>query len=99
MLWSETRLAIPALRAAAWQTTPSARFVIGLIGFSPGKADLWPCDPPPVAQQLQQLRREHRMRGSAAVAMLDTQQHALVVDVRHFNEMISERAGRRRRRR
>ena len=36
---------------------------------------------PPGAQQLQQLRREHRMPVLAALALLDADQHALGVDV------------------
>jgi hypothetical protein len=48
------------------------------------KPALRPPDPPPVAQKLQQLGRKHRMSGFAALAILDPQQHALAVDVRHL---------------
>ena len=36
---------------------------------------------PPVAQQLEQLRRQHRVAVLAALALLDPDQHALAVDV------------------
>ena len=49
----------------------------------PGKQPaLRPRDAPPVAQKLQQLRREHRVTILAALAVLDAQHHALAVDVR-----------------
>ena len=37
--------------------------------------------PPPGAQQLEQLRREHRVAILAAFALLDADHHALAVDV------------------
>ena len=37
--------------------------------------------PPPGAQQLKQLRRQHGIAVLAALALLDPQQHALGVDV------------------
>src|SRR5277367_3030638 len=45
---------------------------------------LWLCDAPPVAQKLQQHRRQHRVSILAAFALLDAQQHALAVDVGHL---------------
>jgi hypothetical protein len=38
---------------------------------------LGPLDPPPVTQQLEQLWGEHREAVLAALALLDTQKHAL----------------------
>jgi hypothetical protein len=46
--------------------------------------DLGPCDPPPVTQQFQQLWGEHRKAILAPLALLDPQQHALGVDIRHL---------------
>ena len=43
--------------------------------------DLGPCDPPPVAQELEQLRREHGKAILAPLDLLDPQQHALAVNV------------------
>jgi hypothetical protein len=40
-----------------------------------------PLDPPPVTQQLEQLWGEHREAVLAALALLDTQKHALGVDI------------------
>ena len=40
-----------------------------------------PGDPVPVAQQVQKLRRQHREAILAPLALLDTQQHALAVDI------------------
>ena len=40
-----------------------------------------PALPPPVAQQFEQLRRQHGVAIFAALAALDPQQHALAVDV------------------
>jgi hypothetical protein len=41
-------------------------------------------DLPPVAQQLQKLRRQHGKTVLAALALLDPQYHALGVDVAHL---------------
>ena len=41
----------------------------------------WARHPPPIAQQLQQLRREHDKAILLPFALLDAQQHALVIDV------------------
>src|SRR3954470_344579 len=43
--------------------------------------DLGPGDPPPVPQQLEQLRREHRKAIPASLALLDPEQHAPGIDV------------------
>jgi len=51
----------------------------------PGKQpDSLPRDAPPVAQKLQQLRREHRVTVLAALALLDAEHHALAVNIRNF---------------
>src|SRR5271168_5196444 len=78
----DTRLAIPAARAAAETARQSCRADIGLTGSSPGNSQLpWVRDLPPIAQQLQQLRREHDKAILLPLALLDAEQHALVVDV------------------
>src|SRR3954447_18909951 len=43
--------------------------------------DLGPGDPPPVPQELEELRREHRKAVLASLALLDPEQHALGIDV------------------
>ena len=43
--------------------------------------DQGPRDPPPVAQEFEQLRREHRIAILAALALLDADEHALRVDI------------------
>src|SRR3954453_20906583 len=43
--------------------------------------DLGPGDPPPVPQQLEQLRREHRKAIPSPLALLDPEQHALGINV------------------
>jgi hypothetical protein len=40
-----------------------------------------PAVSPPVAQQLEQLRRQHGIAVLAALALLDPQQHALGIDI------------------
>jgi hypothetical protein len=46
--------------------------------------DLGPRDPPPITQQLEQLRRQHGKVILAPLALLDPQQHTLGVDIRHL---------------
>src|SRR4051794_19845562 len=46
--------------------------------------DLGPGDPPPVPQELKELRREHRKAIPASLALLDPEQHAPGIDVADF---------------
>jgi len=46
--------------------------------------DLWPRDPPPVAQKLQQMRREHRVAILVALPRSTREHHTLAVDIRHL---------------
>ena len=52
--------------------------------------DLRPRDTPLVAQQLEQLRREHRIAILAPLALLDTQQHTLESTSDTFSATTSE---------
>jgi len=44
----------------------------------------WARHPPPVAQQLKQLRREHDIAILVTLALLDAQRHPLAVNVEHL---------------
>lgn len=81
-VWGDTRLAMPAVRAASRTTRLNWRVDVGLTGFCPGNsAGLRPRRPPPVAQPFQQLRREHDIAVALALALFDAQGHALAVDI------------------
>ena len=83
----DTRFLIPAASAAAWTARLSWRVESGSTGLRPETASLAAAmhQPsalaPPVAQQFEQLRRQHGVAILAALALLDPQQHALGVDV------------------
>jgi hypothetical protein len=56
-----------------------------LTGFLAGKEpDLRARRPPPVAQQFEQLRRQHHVAIPLPLALLDPERHALAVDVGHL---------------
>ena len=77
-----THVPRPAVSAAIWQTRLSWREVSGLTESSPGEQPaLRAALEPPRPQQLQQLRREHRVPVLAPLALLDTDQHALGIDI------------------
>ena len=64
--------------SARWACAPSNRQQRIAAGEQPAwRAAL----PPPRPEQLEQLRREHRVPVLAALALLDADQHALGVDI------------------
>ena len=87
---SGCRVAEPGSRAAAWTARWSCRALIGFTGFDPETAK--PAGarrPPPIAEQLEQLRREHNEAILLPHALLDPQRHELAVDI-GFNATTSD---------
>ena len=81
-VWSDTRLSISALSAAAWQARLSWRVVIGCTRSRPGNSQ--PCGRAAFHQarsRLKQMRRQHHVAVFTAFALLDANDHALAVDV------------------
>src|SRR4051794_14292440 len=58
---------------------------------------LRPGDPPPVPQELEELRREHRKAIPSPLALLDPEQHALGIDVADLEWRPAPRTGEDRR--
>src|SRR5258705_2223849 len=84
-IWSDTRLSISALWAAAWQARLSWRVVSGFSRFCPGNSQaLWPRQLPPGPQQTEQMRGQHDIAILAAFALLDPDHHALAFDVAYL---------------
>ena len=82
----ETRFLIPAAWAAARTARQSWRADSGSTRSRKRRAlrqqqAAPPPSPPPGAQQFEQLRRQHRVTILAPLAALDTQQHALGIDI------------------
>src|SRR5215469_8382992 len=84
----DTRFLMPPASAAAWTARLSWRVESGSSGFATGKQPSprqqhaqVSALPPPGAQQLEQLRRQHGVAVLAALSLLDAQQHALGVDI------------------
>ena len=86
----ETRFLIPAAWAAARTARQSWRADSGSTGLRPGNSQppgssrLRRPLPPPGAQQLEQLWREHRVTILAPLATLDAQPHALGINIADF---------------
>src|SRR6476659_11045897 len=60
-------------------------------GVLPGKEpDVRAGDAPPVPQELEQLRREHRKAVPSSLALLDPEQHALGIDVAALSATTSD---------